>query len=714
MSNKQARVSILIEAKSLVSKGVDQAVGQFGKLRASLQGIGGLLASLGASLSAAAIGKFLVETNKETQRLAANLETVTGSATRAKAVFDDLRDFAQKTPFQIGELTDAFITLKSAGIDPSLRTLTALGNLASSRGKRITDLASAIFGATTNEFDPLKQFGVVARIEGAAAGKLLVTFKGVTQQIGKDAGSIIEYLQSIGEKDYAGGMERQMATIGGAFSNLGDSAEELARRIGDAGLNELIIGIANDMRGAVDNTGGDMAELRAQFLTFVTFFKQLGKVLEIVAELVFAPIRIAVNGLLLALHTLMAAVAAGGVVVVGLAEGLGWAQKGSTAKMAGFVKDMGKAAGADVVGAAKGVAAPFRSAYELGAMGAEYSDKLSDIPESAATQARLRAARKGRGLLGTTATTPTSETAEQRAQRQAREEKARQKAIDERIDQLKVLAGIESARTDALLELMEIERREAAVMNDGTKSVEERARAAKRVQETSPLTGGFGAGAGPLSTLTTGTFAGNLPTVTTKAKVVVEPIFELFPIDDELTALTKQLRLAVEDAFNGAGLQIDSIIGDTLGALFAGGVGNAADVLLQSLGGVFSEMGKALLSYGLVMEGLLPALANPFTSGPAAIAAGAALLAIGGTLSRLAMHGGRAAGYGAMGSATRDANALAGLPAGGDAVFNFPEGSVFDPTNAAQVRGFVSMIEAISGRRVTLQIGGTPVAWSAP
>jgi hypothetical protein len=58
--------------------------------------------------------------------------------------------------------------------------------------------------------------------------------------------------------------------------------------------------------------------------------------------------------------------------------------------------------------------------------------------------------------------------------------------------------------------------------------------------------------------------------------------------------------------------------------------------VLSGLGGIFTQMGAELIAYGVIMLNLLPFLSNPFTSGPAAIAAGAALVALGTVLGGIA------------------------------------------------------------------------------
>jgi hypothetical protein len=98
----------------------------------------------------------------------------------------------------------------------------------------------------------------------------------------------------------------------------------------------------------------------------------------------------------------------------------------------------------------------------------------------------------------------------------------------------------------------------------------------------------------------------------------------------------------VDEVFKRFGAGFGATLVDSIAAAASGGSGK--DVLLAGLGGIFQEMGKALLIHGLTMSKLLPALLNPFTSGPAAIAAGVALTALGAALGAAAKGGRVSAG----------------------------------------------------------------------
>jgi hypothetical protein len=97
----------------------------------------------------------------------------------------------------------------------------------------------------------------------------------------------------------------------------------------------------------------------------------------------------------------------------------------------------------------------------------------------------------------------------------------------------------------------------------------------------------------------------------------------------------------------------------TLGNAFAAGLGAVmqgknpfkafGNVVLAGLGGIMQQMGQALIAKGAIMLTLLPFLSNPLTAGPAMIAAGAALVALGGVLGGIATGPGGSSGGGGRG-----------------------------------------------------------------
>jgi hypothetical protein len=106
--------------------------------------------------------------------------------------------------------------------------------------------------------------------------------------------------------------------------------------------------------------------------------------------------------------------------------------------------------------------------------------------------------------------------------------------------------------------------------------------------------------------------------------------------------------------------QLGTNMAMTLGNAFAAGLGAVmqgknpfkafGNVVLAGLGGIMTSMGQALIEQGAIMLTLLPFLSNPLTSGPAMIAAGSLLVALGSTLGGIATGSGKGGGGGKGGS----------------------------------------------------------------
>lgn len=239
--------------------------------------VGALKGAL-AALGLAAVGSQVIRVSSEFEALSASLETVTGSAEAAANVFTQLQKFAATTPFQLQEVITAFQRLKSVGLDPSMSALTAYGNVASGMSKPLMQFIEAVGDATTGEYERLKEFGIKASSEG---NKVTFTFRGLRTTVSKDAAEIEKYLQSLGEVQFAGGMERQSKTLGQALSNLTDAMDQFYYKVGQSGASEAIQKFVRTLTDMI--TGGErLAVVMGQ--TIGAAFNGLTRALEFVRD----------------------------------------------------------------------------------------------------------------------------------------------------------------------------------------------------------------------------------------------------------------------------------------------------------------------------------------------------------------------------------------------------------------------------------------------
>jgi len=236
----KVRISAVDETKAAFNSVAKGAIG----LKNAIFSVQGAI----AGISGGAVVSSLIKTNASFQQLQASLQTFTGSASAAAAKFNELQTFASKTPFSLQELVQGFNILKSRGLDPSISSFEAFGNIASGTGKSINQLTEAIADAAVGEFERLKEFGIKANKEG---DNIKFTFGGVTTQVRNNSAEILGYLEKLGNVQFAGAMERQAQTLNGAFSNFGDAVDALAKSIGEAGLNDFVVETTKSLTGFV-------------------------------------------------------------------------------------------------------------------------------------------------------------------------------------------------------------------------------------------------------------------------------------------------------------------------------------------------------------------------------------------------------------------------------------------------------------------------------
>jgi len=180
------------------------------------------------------LGRQIISVRSEFEKYQAVLTTSYGSALKATNAMGMLTEFAAKTPFQLSELTNAFVKLKNQGFEPTREQLKLLGDLASSTGKGIGQLAEAVLDAQVGEFERLKEFGIKAKVVG---DKITFTFKEQSTTVDKSATSIRNYITSLGGMEgVAGSMASISETLGGKISNLGDAWDKLLNTLGKKGF----------------------------------------------------------------------------------------------------------------------------------------------------------------------------------------------------------------------------------------------------------------------------------------------------------------------------------------------------------------------------------------------------------------------------------------------------------------------------------------------
>lgn len=237
--------------------------------------------ALGAVAAGGVFARGVIATASQFEQFQVILENTEGSAAKAQAAMDWVRKFAASTPYELADVMDAFVKLKSYGIEPTNGALEALGNMAAGMGKDLGQAVEMLADAQTGEFERLKEFGIKA---SQAGGKVTLTYFKAGKEVKKtgialkDVGTAIT---TIANDKFGGMMARQSQTLAGIWSNLKDQVSGFMLLIGNgvapqlkAKLNELLawankVAADGRLKKWADDIAGKMNELVEEASTFV-------------------------------------------------------------------------------------------------------------------------------------------------------------------------------------------------------------------------------------------------------------------------------------------------------------------------------------------------------------------------------------------------------------------------------------------------------------
>jgi hypothetical protein len=206
----------------------------------------GLAAAYGTVAAAIAPLRKIVEVQRAFDVLNASLITATGSADNANLAFEAIAEFAASTPYDIDQITNAFIKLVNYGLDPSEKALYSYGNTAAAMGKTLEQLVDAVASATTGEFEALKSFGIKARTQG---DEISFVFRGIETRVENSAKAIEGYLLGLGQTEFAGAMQARIGTLDDTILALDEQWNQLWLDVARNGAGDAI---AEQIQLAVD------------------------------------------------------------------------------------------------------------------------------------------------------------------------------------------------------------------------------------------------------------------------------------------------------------------------------------------------------------------------------------------------------------------------------------------------------------------------------
>lgn len=256
--NSQSAVRNLQQINT-ASNAATAGVGALGKA------VGGLL----GAFSAIAALRFVVVKTAELETQTRSIETLTGSAEKAKQIIQELQQLGAVTPFTSTELIDAAKRLQAFGVEAKavVDTTRRLADVAGATGAELQGLVTAYGQVQAKgrlQGEELLQF----QERGIALQEELRRMYGLSGEEfqkalskGRISAEAVEVaIVRLTEKGgkYANGAIAQSTTLAGKFSTLTDNVENLAKTIG-ARLNPILKSTLDLAIKAVDSINQAMA-----------------------------------------------------------------------------------------------------------------------------------------------------------------------------------------------------------------------------------------------------------------------------------------------------------------------------------------------------------------------------------------------------------------------------------------------------------------------
>jgi tape measure domain-containing protein len=191
-----------------------------------------------------AMGIKAIKSSANFETLAIQLEVLTGSAEKGKKLFDELAQFADKTPFELPEIVQATRTLLGSNIalKDVVDTTKMLGDVSAGSGADIKSLA-VIYGQVAGMTKLQGQDAMQFISNGIPIWALLqkTTGKSISQlrQLGTDGKISFDLVnKALTQATQKGGMyykatEKLSESVNGLFSTLGDSINKAFGKLGD-------------------------------------------------------------------------------------------------------------------------------------------------------------------------------------------------------------------------------------------------------------------------------------------------------------------------------------------------------------------------------------------------------------------------------------------------------------------------------------------------
>ena len=212
------------------SAGVKQATNSLNALERNFLGFS---RNVLAGLTLVEVGRQVIEVTSKFEKFEAVLTNTLGSNSKAQIALDNIVEFARTTPYQVDEITSAYIRWANLGLTPTIDKMGMLGDVAASLGAGFEETAEAFKDLMVGQTKRIENIGISAQMSN---GKIQLSFKGVNIEIEKNAQGVMKALETYSKLNGVQGTSAAiMETLGGKISNLKDTWDIFLKTLGEKG-----------------------------------------------------------------------------------------------------------------------------------------------------------------------------------------------------------------------------------------------------------------------------------------------------------------------------------------------------------------------------------------------------------------------------------------------------------------------------------------------
>lgn len=217
-----------------------------------------LLASAIAAVISVKFISDVAQANLQFQQMAQKVNIAAGSAEAGAQALNNLRSFAKDSAFSVGELSNTFIRLKSAGIEPSTSILEIFNKAAEAS----TDKTGTLEAMTTLFSKAARGAGIDMKSLNQLAGDGIPVFEILQKKLGMNSEQLQEFtkdgmnagpvLRALKEGISELNVTPIINDLEKSFKNLKQSFTEAQLSVGEGGLNAALVNLMDTIGRLLD------------------------------------------------------------------------------------------------------------------------------------------------------------------------------------------------------------------------------------------------------------------------------------------------------------------------------------------------------------------------------------------------------------------------------------------------------------------------------